>query len=176
MHHHSCSRENCVLRCAVRPCLSANSQWQAPALRSKRCCGTTVADPFTRRLSFVLKQRNPLLYLAFLLPPFCSQLARAAEPPKLVITKQVEPDWRSHLRLSSRAARSQLRCRYPGEPFSIQARTAIPDNVVRALMQWRFKAGNFIVPLNVVVRLPLTPSFERAQTPRLDIHRSAYRR
>ncbi len=33
-------------------------------------------------------------------------------------------------------------------------------------MQWRFKSGNFIVPLKVAVRVPLTPTVERAQSPR----------
>ena len=114
-----------------------------------------------------MNQSHSLLYLAALLLPLCCRLAHAADPPKVVIARQVEPDWGS---LTSGYLLEQrevnLGVDAAGEPFSIQAKTAIPDNVVRALMQWRFKTGNFIVPLKIAVRLSLTPWLERAQTPR----------
>ncbi len=114
-----------------------------------------------------MNQRNSPLYLAALLLPLCCPLARAADLPKVAIVKQVDPDWGS---LTSGYLLEQrevnLGVDSAGEPFSIQAKTAIPDPVVRALMQWRFKTGNFMVPLKIAVRLPLTPWLERAQTPR----------
>ncbi len=116
---------------------------------------------------FVLNQRHSFLSLAVLLLPLCCPLAQAADPPKVVIGKQVDPDWGS---LTSGYLVEQrevsLGVDSAGEPFSIEAKTAIPDNVVRALMQWRFKTGNYIVPLKIAVRLPLTPSLERSLTPR----------
>ncbi len=126
--------------------------------------GNALKSP--RRLLFVLSQRHSLVYLAALLLPLYIPFAQAADRPKVVIAKQVDPDWgalTSGYLLEQREV--NLGVDSAGEPFSIQAKTAIPDNVVRALMQWRFKTGNFIVPLKIAVRLPLTPSLERAQTP-----------
>lgn len=107
-----------------------------------------------------------LLSLAALLF-LTSPLAHAADANKLVITKQVEPDWGT---LTSGYLVEQREVNLgvdpTGTPFAIQAKTSIPDNVVRALRQWRFKTGNFVLPIKVPVRLPLTPWLERAQPPR----------
>jgi hypothetical protein len=114
-----------------------------------------------------LKQRHSFLFLAALLLLICCQSEYAADPPKVVITKQVDPDWgtlTSGYLLEQREIK--LGVDAGGEPYSIQAKTAIPDNVVRALMQWRFKTGNFVASLKFAVRVPLTPGLERAQTPR----------
>ncbi len=114
-----------------------------------------------------MKQRHSLFSLAALLLPICCQISYAADPPKVVITKQVDPDWGT---LTSGYLLEQCEVNLTvdsgGEPYSIQAKTAIPDNVVRALMQWRFKTGNFIGSFKIPVRVPLTPGLERAQSPR----------
>ncbi len=107
------------------------------------------------------------LQLAVLPLLFCCSFLQAAHQPKIEVTRRVDPDWGT---LTSGYLVEQrqvdLGVDSAGEPLSIEAKTAIPDNVVRALMQWRFKRGNFVVPLEIPVRLPLTPWLERAQAPR----------
>lgn len=91
--------------------------------------------------------------------------ASAQDTPSLEILKQVDPDWgtlTSGFIVEQRQV--ELGVDANGEPSSLSTKTSVPDPIVRSFAQWRFKTGDFTVPLQVDVRVPLTPDLERAQS------------
>ncbi len=108
--------------------------------------------------------------LTLLLALFCTSPSWAFQVKPAEPTNRVEPDW-SNLSSGFLAERLQVDMAVTpqGEPFSLRAKTggAIPDNVVRALAQWRFKPSpGFSTVLTVPIRVKLTPAVELAQRPR----------
>ena len=99
----------------------------------------------------------------------CSSLTWAFPDKPIEVISKVEPDWGN---LSSGYLNERLQVEMDvtpkGEPFALFAKSggAIPDNVVRALAQWRFKPSQgFRTVLTVPIRVKLTPSLEHAQHP-----------
>ena len=99
----------------------------------------------------------------------CSSLTWAFADKPIEVISKVEPDWGN---LSSGYLNERLQVEMDvtpkGEPFALFAKSggAIPDNVVRALAQWRFKPSQgFRTVLTVPIRVKLTPSLEHAQHP-----------
>jgi len=99
----------------------------------------------------------------------CSSLAWAFQNKPVEATNKVEPDW-SNLPSGYLIERLQVNMDVTpqGEPFALLAKSggSIPDNVVRALAQWRFKpTPGFRTVLTVPIRVRLTPAIERSQRP-----------
>jgi len=93
-----------------------------------------------------------------------SALWAADKKPPEIVTR-VEPDWGTLTSGYIVEQRDVELAVSKGEPFYLSAKPSVPDPVVRALAQWRFKGGNFTAPIKIPVRIALTPDVVRAQSP-----------
>lgn len=103
--------------------------------------------------------------LPALLALCCLSAVWAADNKPVEIVNKVEPDWGTLTSGYIVEQRDVELAVSRGEPFYISAKLSVPDQVVRALAQWRFKGGDFIAPIKIPVRIALTPEVETAQSP-----------
>lgn len=110
-----------------------------------------------------------LLLFGICLPPQLSAEDKA-QPPVL-ITK-VEPDYESSTAYLIDVAELELTLDDRGVPFALKSSVGLPDNVVRALSQWRYrpykKSGHAVpcaLKMNFTFRRPITPVVEHAIRP-----------
>src|ERR1700704_5452053 len=94
---------------------------------------------------------------------------KGTTPP--VAVHQVEPDWGA-LQNDSYVVdpvNVELAIDGDGNPFSLTALASLPDNVVHALSQWKYRPGKkdgsnapFSLVLIVQVRRPINPAMEKS--------------
>jgi TonB family protein len=90
-------------------------------------------------------------------------------PP--VLEQQIQPEWAPELakEYSLETIQVEMVVDAKGVPFSLSSTSGLPDNVVQALAQWRFRPGKkdgknetFVMKYNVPIRDAWTPASVRA--------------
>jgi len=113
------------------------------------------------------------LLVCFLGPALLGSLALAGEKGETqpVIIREVQPEYSPDLEKTYTIdpVQVELTVDEEGKPFSLTAKGPLPDNVVRAISQWRYRPAKvggrnvgFRVVLTVPTRRPLTQQSEKS--------------